>query len=160
MKPKELTERYAAGDRIFIRADLRRADLHGANLSRAYLSGAYLSGADLSRADLSGAYLSFADLSGADLSGANLRGADLSDANLHGAVGCTELPVGDPRSHRCIAIAQRDATVRIFSGGRGPLTLDEARAHWGAYYTGDRAIGDRYLHGIDWLTGSLEKDSD
>ena len=62
MTGTELLKRYAAGERDFHGADLRRADL---------------SGADLRRADLR-----WADLSGADLSGADLRRADLRRADL------------------------------------------------------------------------------
>ena len=80
MTATELLERYANGDRNFVGAYLRRADLREANLSGGNLSGADLSGADLSRADLSRADLLVANLREANLSGANLSGADLSRA--------------------------------------------------------------------------------
>ena len=100
MDRSELLERYAAGERDFSGAYLRRTDLGGANLAGAILhcaimryaylsatdlSGANLSRADLSRADLRGADLRDADLRGADLRGAYLIGADLHYADLHGA---------------------------------------------------------------------------
>ena len=62
---EDILKRYAAGKRMFCKANLRGADLRGADLSGANLRGANLSGADLSGANLRGAYLSGADLSGA-----------------------------------------------------------------------------------------------
>ncbi len=85
---EELKRRYAAGERYFINANLRCADLNNLNLSGINLGWAKLnwaegSGLNLSGADLTAADLSNANLSGADLSGANLTLADLSGANLH-----------------------------------------------------------------------------
>ena len=151
-------------------ADLRGADLRGADLSRAYLYGANLTGADLSRANLRGADLSSADLRGeylrdADLTGANLTGANLSranltganlsranltGANLTGAVGIVELPVADPRCYRLVATLH-GANWLLTSGCRGPWTVAEARAHWGATdYKGDPLTARRYLAALDW----------
>jgi hypothetical protein len=83
----ELKRRYAAGERYFINANFRCANLNnlnlsGINLGWAKLSLANLSEINLSGADLTAACLSNANLTGADLSGANLSLADLSGANL------------------------------------------------------------------------------
>jgi len=127
-------------------ADLYGAHLHGANLGGADLYGADLHGANLGEAHLHGAYLRGADLRGADLGAADLRGAD-----LHGAVGVVVLPAEDPRGYRLIAVQpEGDGEWLLVAGCRGPYTLAEARAHWGAGYEGDRLTGDRYLHALDW----------
>jgi hypothetical protein len=85
MDASELLERYAAGERNFIGADLSGADLSDAKLSDVDLTGAILKNASLRNADLSNAVL-VANLTNADLSNANLSGATLSsnltDANL------------------------------------------------------------------------------
>ena len=91
MDRSELLERYAAGERDFSGAYLRRTDLGGANLAGAILHCAimryaYLSATDLSGANLSRADLSRADLRGADLRDADLRGADLRLTDLGGAI--------------------------------------------------------------------------
>ena len=104
---------------------------------------------DFTGANLLGANLYRADLREADLRYANLRGADLTGVDLHGAVGVVHPPVNDPRGHRCVAIARPDGW-RIASGCRW-FTLDEAEAHWGDQYEGDRDIGDAYLAAVAWL---------
>lgn len=106
----ELLRRYAVGDRYFVNANLRcaqlgklclenidlsyaklnLANLSGANLSQANLVAAQMPAANLSRSNLSRSHLVRANLAGANLSDANLRGADLrntdlSNANLNGA---------------------------------------------------------------------------
>lgn len=98
LQPKEFKERYARGERIFINANLRCANLAGAylseaNLSFAQLDMANLSEANLSKADLTGASaneinlkqanLSFSQLVRTNLKLANLEGADLRGANLN-----------------------------------------------------------------------------
>ncbi|MEG4093312.1 pentapeptide repeat-containing protein [Microcoleus sp. Pol12B4] len=97
LEADELLRRYAIGDRFFINANLRCAqlsqlcleniDLNLANLSDTNLSKANLMVAQMQSANLSGSNLSKsqlvrANLSGANLSDANLRGADLSYADL------------------------------------------------------------------------------
>lgn len=82
-----LKRRYAMGDRHFINANLRGADLSNLNLSQvnfgwAKLQGANLSGANLRNADLTEADLSDANLNGADLTGANLKRVSLSETQL------------------------------------------------------------------------------
>lgn len=72
-----LKRRYAIGDRHFINANLRGADLSNLNLSQVNFGWAKLQGANLS-----GANLRNADLTEADLSDANLNGADFTGANL------------------------------------------------------------------------------
>jgi hypothetical protein len=32
------------------------------------------------------------------------------------------------------------------------MRADSAREHWGDTYQGSRAIGDRYLYALDWLS--------
>lgn len=101
----ELLSRYAVGDRYFINANLRcaqlsqlclenidlsyaklnLANLGGTNLSKANLTLAEMRSADLSGSNLSQAQLVKANLAGANLSEANLRGADLSNADLSNA---------------------------------------------------------------------------
>ena len=93
---EELLERYAAGERYFVEAQLhharlRAAVLHEANLGSADLSHADLYTADLHLADLDQALLASTNLDGAVLLGAslaqsNLTGANLADANLRAAV--------------------------------------------------------------------------
>lgn len=72
-----LKRRYAIGDRHFINANLRGADLSNLNLSQVNFGWAKLQGANLS-----GTILRNADLTEADLSDANLSGIDLTGANL------------------------------------------------------------------------------
>ncbi|WP_445176506.1 pentapeptide repeat-containing protein [Microcoleus sp.] len=91
----ELLRRYAIGDRFFINANLRCAQLselclENIDLSYAKLNLANLSGTNLSKASLMTAQMESANLSGCNLSKsqlvrANLSGANLSDANLKGA---------------------------------------------------------------------------
>lgn len=81
----ELKRRYAAGERIFINANLRCAELRELNLSGINLSWAKLRAADLSLANLKGADLTAADLSQANLSQTDLSGANLTLADLSGA---------------------------------------------------------------------------
>ncbi|MBE9096957.1 pentapeptide repeat-containing protein [Tychonema sp. LEGE 07203] len=106
----ELLSRYAVGDRFFINANLRcaqlselclenidlsyaklnlanlgRTNLSKANLMNAQMQSANLSGSNLSKSQLVRANLSEANLSDANLRSADLRGADLSNANLNGA---------------------------------------------------------------------------
>jgi uncharacterized protein YjbI with pentapeptide repeats len=97
--------RYAVGERFFINANLRcaqlrevclknidlsyaklnMADLGCTNLSKANLTSAQMPGANLSGSNLSGSQLVSANLTGANLSDADLRGADLSYADLSNA---------------------------------------------------------------------------
>ena len=84
---RQLLARYAAGERDFAGADLRRLDLRckrlaGARLVQADLTGSELTCADLSNANLSGAVLHHADLIAAALGPARLIGADLRLADL------------------------------------------------------------------------------
>ena len=91
----ELLRRYGIGDRFFINANLRCAQLselclENIDLSYAKLNLANLSGSNLSKANLMAVQMSAANLSGSNLSKsqlvrANLSGANLSDANLRGA---------------------------------------------------------------------------
>lgn len=91
----EFLRRYALGERFFINANLRCAQLREAcleniDLSYAKLNLANLGGTNLSKANLTAAQMPAANLSGSNLSGAqlvraNLVGANLSDANLRGA---------------------------------------------------------------------------
>ncbi|MEG5175049.1 pentapeptide repeat-containing protein [Microcoleus sp. B3-D7] len=91
----ELLRRYAVGDRFFINANLRCAQLSELclakiDLSYAKLNLANLSGTNLSKANLMAAQIPAANLSGSNLSKsqlvrANLSGTNLSDANLKGA---------------------------------------------------------------------------
>lgn len=83
----ELLDRYAAGERYFAGAQLRKVNLSGArlwrvNLSRADLTGANLSGSMIEDADFSWADLTGADLSGARCHGARFVGAIISQARL------------------------------------------------------------------------------
>ena len=114
---------------------------------------AYRSGT-IDTPDLSGADLSGADLSGADLYGADLSGADLSGADLYGKI-ILRLPVGDPRGYDCVAVLQGEQW-QIFAGCRAYF-IDEAKAHWGAAYTKDREIGDRYLYAIGFLEAHIAR---
>lgn len=101
----ELLRRYGVGERFFINANLRcaqlsniclenidlsyaklnLADLGGSNLSQANLTLAEMRSANLSGSNLSRSQLVKANLAGANLSAANLRGADLSNADLSNA---------------------------------------------------------------------------
>ena len=110
-----------------------------ANLSGAYLRGEHLSGANLSGANLSGADLSGADLSGAYLSGANLRG-------FRGAQVLAMTDAGYP-----VMAVEYPGEWRIFAGCRGPWTIDEARAHWGAADYHTPRSGSRVCAALDWL---------
>lgn len=80
----------------------------------------------------------------AHLYGADLYGADLS----------LRLPVGDPRGYDCVSIKYGEQW-RIFAGCRAYF-INEAKAHWGENYKGDRTIGDRYLYGIEYLEKQIK----
>jgi len=85
----ELLRRYAIGDRFFINANLRCAQLselclENIDLSYAKLNLANLSGTNLSKANLMAAQMPAANLSGSNLSKSQLVRANLSDANLRG----------------------------------------------------------------------------
>ena len=80
-----LLERYRAGERYFINANLRRSLLSGQCLKGVSLSHAFLNEADLSKTDLSNADLTAADASSANLMKANLTNASLFRTNLTGA---------------------------------------------------------------------------
>lgn len=82
---EELSRRYATGERYFINANLRCANLEAINLSNTFFSYAKFNQANLSHANLEGADLTKADLSQANLEGASLINANLSRANLDGA---------------------------------------------------------------------------
>lgn len=94
----KLLHRYAIGDRNFINANLRCAELcslalidvnfsyaklNFANLSQTDLSKANLTSADFTQANLSHTNLSQSILLRANLQNANLRGANLRGANLN-----------------------------------------------------------------------------
>lgn len=101
----ELLRRYAVGDRFFVNANLRcaqlsqlclenidlsyaklnLADLSGTNLNKANLAAAQMQSANLSGSNLHKSQLVRANLAGANLSDANLRGADLTNADLSNA---------------------------------------------------------------------------
>jgi len=91
-----------------------------------------------------------ANLSNANLRGANLRDADLSYADLCYAQNFYLLPVQDPRGYMFPRASLIDSGWVISAGCRR-FTIDQARSHWGDSYTGERWIGDMYLHAIDWL---------
>ena len=82
-----LLDRYQAGERYFINANLRCSRLEqqcltDINLSHGFLELADLTEADLSQADLSAANLAGANLMGVNLAGANLFRVILTEANL------------------------------------------------------------------------------
>ncbi|XZN89868.1 MAG: pentapeptide repeat-containing protein [Microcoleus sp.] len=95
LEADELLRRYAMGDRYFVNANLRCANLsqlclENIDLSYAKLNLANLSGTNLNKANLALAQMQSANLSGSNLSKsqlvrANLAGANLSDAILIGA---------------------------------------------------------------------------
>jgi len=76
--------------------------------------------------------------------------ADLRGANLRGAKGFFLLPVQDPRGYAFTHATNCDGVWRIRVCCRD-FTLEEARAHWGDRYKGERGIGDIYLYACDWL---------
>lgn len=115
----ELQRRYAIGERYFINANLRCAELASLclreiNLCWAKLNLANLSGSDLSKALLMGvdireANLSDTNLSKSQLVRANLTGANLSRTNLRGA----------NLSHACLVnanLSEADLTGANLSG--------------------------------------------
>ncbi len=75
---EDIVKRYKAGERIFVKDDLR-----GANLEDAYLDGADFSGTDLRGANLKSAYLSGANFNNADLSTTELEHAKLYSAHFN-----------------------------------------------------------------------------
>jgi len=109
----ELLKRYAAGERGFVYASLRNANLSGANLHGADLRNTNLIGATLNAATLIDAHLGRADLTAAtlrdaDLSRATLRDADLIDTTLIGAT----LIDANLREATLIGADLSDATLR------------------------------------------------
>lgn len=77
--------------------------------------------------------------------------ANLSGAYLRGAFRIIRLPVGDPRGYDCVAIWNYGWTI---VAGCHRFAVDDARAHWGDGYDGDRDTGDRYLYALDWLAAN------
>ena len=152
MESKQLLEAYAKGERVFINADLRGADLYNANLRGADLCDADLRGADLRGADLYNANLRGAHLCGANLYNANLRGADLCGADLRGADLCDAnlIYLGTcSRGYSCYVSKEKDEKI-IFRGGCHVFTLGEAREYWGESYQKERVHGDEWLRKIDY----------
>ncbi|MBW4560456.1 MAG: pentapeptide repeat-containing protein [Mojavia pulchra JT2-VF2] len=87
LKTDEFLRRYALGERNFINANLRCAELSflslsAINLSRSKLSLANLSGSNLTKADLTAADIQDANLADTNLSQSRLFRANLSRANL------------------------------------------------------------------------------
>lgn len=82
---RTILERYKAGERYFINANLRCSVLSGQCLKGAILSHAFFCEADLTEINLENADLSAADASNADLTRANLTNANLFRTNLTGA---------------------------------------------------------------------------
>jgi len=126
------------------RANLEDADLTRARLDNAYLAGANLAGAVLREASLVDARLGHACLRAVDLWGARLQGADLSDADLRDLKGIYLLKMRDPRGH--VPYANFEGGVMMIGSGSRYFTYEDALAHWGSEYSGNRLIGDRYLH--------------
>ncbi|MBN1655048.1 MAG: pentapeptide repeat-containing protein [Deltaproteobacteria bacterium] len=92
---EEIVKRYKSGERIFVKEDLR-----GANLKDAYLDGADFSGTDLKGVNLNGAYLSGANFNNADLSTADLKDAKLYSAHYNAS---TKFPPNfDPKKRGMI----------------------------------------------------------
>lgn len=81
----ELLRRYAVGERYFINANLRCAQLSNICLENIDLSYAKLNLADLGDSNLSKANLTLAEMRSANLSGSNLHKSQLVRANLAGA---------------------------------------------------------------------------
>lgn len=96
LKPAELKERYQRGERIFINANLRCAELTGADFSEANFSYAKLElanfgKANLSKVNLTGALASESDFKQANLSYSqlirtNFKLANLENADFRGAI--------------------------------------------------------------------------
>ena len=82
-----LIERYTAGERIFVGAELdaRVYDFSGANLAFADFSRAFIT-ASFRGANLQGANFWEANVKTSDFSGANLQGASFAGAAIDGAV--------------------------------------------------------------------------
>ncbi|MDF5721675.1 MAG: pentapeptide repeat-containing protein [Rhizonema sp. PD37] len=78
----ELLQRYAIGERNFINANLRCAELCSVSLSEANLSRASLILSDLSKSNLSRAILTAVDFHQSNLSDTNLSQSQLVRANL------------------------------------------------------------------------------
>ena len=112
MTREELFERYATGERSFIKIDLSGTqfgglsitgiDLSGSNLTEVNLSEVALYGANLTGANVTGANLFYCDLTGANLSGANLNGANLQCTNLRCA-DLREVNFRDARNYKQVA---------------------------------------------------------
>ena len=86
----------------------------------------------------------------ANLRGANLGGADLRGADLRWAKGFHLLPVQDMRGYSFAHAVECEGGWRVRASCRD-FSIEEARAHWGEDYKGDREQGDMYLYAIDWL---------
>ena len=118
------------------------------------LYGADLQGADLQGANLRSANLRSANLQGADLGGADLQGAYLRGANLQGVTGKYWPPILDVRGY--VSYVELRGGVLYWGSGCRLFTFEEALAHWGIQYDGERAIGDRYVRAIRDLATNTE----
>ena len=101
----ELLRRYAIGERNFINANLRCAELSFLCLSEANLSWAKLSLANLSRTNLIKANLTNVDMKEANLSDTNLSQSQLVRANLTRANLSKADLKGANLSHACLSEA-------------------------------------------------------
>jgi hypothetical protein len=116
MDAQELIWRHKSGERDFVEANLRGADLHEANLHGANLRGADLHGANLRWADLSGADLRWANLRWANLRGADLHEANLSEARYSPLLLLAEIEIGDVSDRLTTELMKWDAEMRVFGG--------------------------------------------
>lgn len=86
---------------------------------------------------------------------ADLRGADLRGADFRRAKGIHLLPVQDSRGHSFAHAIETESGWRIRVGCRD-FSIEEAKAHWGDAYKGDREQGDMYLYAIEWLERKIK----
>ncbi len=101
----ELMHRYAIGERNFINANLRCAELSSLSLSEINLSWAKLNLANLSKTNLSKADLTAADIQDANLNDTNLSESRLFRANLTKANLSRADLKGADLSHACLSNA-------------------------------------------------------
>ena len=90
---------------------------------------------------------------------ADLRYADLRGAAFVEAKGFIFLPVQDQRGYSFTHATLTEDGWKIRAGCR-LFTIEEAKAHWGESYMGDREIGDMYLYAVEWLAKKLARESE
>lgn len=146
------------GGSNFDRANCIDVDFSGANLNSSKFRYSGLNRTSFKNASMRYTDLCHADLRLANLIDARLGGSSLLGSHLRDTKGLVELPTGDPRGYRLIAIYKTGGEWLFYAGCRGPWTVKECRKHWNEDYCGDPLIAEKYARALDWWESSESDD--